>query len=118
MKIAFPTMDTNGLDAILADHFGRAPAFVIIDINSEQVQTIPNNSNHFGGTASPPEFLKNQGITALVCKGLGRKAIDLFQQLGIQVYMTREYKVQEAFSSFKEQNLKEASKDDGCKGHD
>ncbi|MDQ1281302.1 MAG: Dinitrogenase iron-molybdenum cofactor biosynthesis protein, partial [Thermoproteota archaeon] len=32
VRIVIPTIDENGLDAQLSEHFGRAPYFTIVDL--------------------------------------------------------------------------------------
>ncbi|MBD3191076.1 MAG: dinitrogenase iron-molybdenum cofactor biosynthesis protein [Candidatus Heimdallarchaeota archaeon] len=115
MKIAFPTTSANGLDATIYEHFGRARTFVIVDTKSNEVQNVDNTSEHFGGKQAPPFFLKGLGVTTLICKGLGRKAIVYFEQIGIDVYLTQNNSVKDALSAYKEDKLTLATERDSCK---
>ena len=116
MKIAFPVVTEGGLDATLADHFGRAPLYTIVDIESNEVSVVQNKGEHFGGQHSAPVSLNNRNINVLICKGLGRKAIGLFDELGIGVFITKSVKVSEALESYNKGELIQASQSDGCKG--
>ena len=49
MKICVPTMDNGGYDDLVCEHFGRAPTFTVIDLDSDQVQVVKNRSEHMGG---------------------------------------------------------------------
>lgn len=52
-RIVVPTEDEGGLDSRLAEHFGRAPYFAVIDLNEKDevssVKTVPNTGEHCGG---------------------------------------------------------------------
>lgn len=114
MKIAFPVMDESGY---LADHFGRAGKFAVFDDKTKVTSFIENTGEHFGGQHPAPVVLKNNEINVLICKGLGIKAINLFEELGIGVYITSEQKVQQALDAYLAGNLTKATKTDGCSGH-
>ena len=52
-RIVIPTEDQNGLNASLAEHFGRAPYYTVVDFDEKgevsNVKTVPNVSEHAGG---------------------------------------------------------------------
>ena len=47
MRIAISTETKNGLDSIVAQHFGRCPFFAIIDMDGTEVQTVKLIENPF-----------------------------------------------------------------------
>ena len=114
MKIAFPVMDDKKLEATLADHFGRAPLYTIVDTETNNVSVLENIGEHFGGKHSAPVTLQNSKINVLVCKGLGRKAINLFNELSIGVFITQSILVKDALESYNKGELTQASETDGC----
>jgi hypothetical protein len=61
VKVAIPTMGNNGMDEYVSEHFGRAPTFTLVDLDTNKVRVIPNTSEHLGGTGYPPEILANAG---------------------------------------------------------
>ena len=85
MKIAVPTMGDKGLDVVIGEHFGRVPTYTIVDLDTNEVKVIPNTSEHMGGIGHPPEIMAREGVNIMVCRGLGRRAITLFEELGIDV---------------------------------
>jgi predicted Fe-Mo cluster-binding NifX family protein len=87
MKICIPTEGEKGWDDTVADHFGRAPTFTIIDTENNEITVIPNQSEHMGGQGLPAEILSQQGVRALLCQGCGRRAIQFFEQAGVTVYL-------------------------------
>ncbi|MFZ2070254.1 MAG: NifB/NifX family molybdenum-iron cluster-binding protein [Halobacteriota archaeon] len=38
MRICIPTLGNGGLDDLVSEHFGRAPAFTIVDIGKNEVK--------------------------------------------------------------------------------
>ena len=116
MKIAFPVMDNKGLDGALAGHFGRAPKFTIYDNETKAVHVIDNTGDHFGGSKSTPQILKDASVDLLICNGLGRKAIVLFSELQIGVCITANQFVKDAIIEYNEGKLSPANEEDGCAG--
>ena len=117
MKICLPTMGNNGLDNDIGEHFGRVPTYTIVDLNTEEVKVIPNTSHHMGGQGQPPEIMAKEGVNVMVCRGLGRRAIAMFEELGIEVYIGASGTVKDAINAFKEGKLQKASMNDACGQH-
>jgi len=55
MRICVPTENENGLEAAVCAHFGSTPFFSVLDIESEEVESIQNaNQHHEHGTFGGP----------------------------------------------------------------
>ncbi|MEA2031605.1 MAG: NifB/NifX family molybdenum-iron cluster-binding protein [candidate division Zixibacteria bacterium] len=82
MKIAIPT-----IDGVLCPHFGHCQQFAVIDVDSEKKSI--NDSEmltpppHEPGVL--PSWLNQMGCSLIIAGGMGRRAIDMFQQNGVQV---------------------------------
>ena len=86
VKIVIPAEDETGTK--LSAHFGRAPHFAWYLVEDEQIKekgVIKNTSDHFGGIGAPPEKIKSLGGEIVISSGMGMKAIQMFQTLGIAV---------------------------------
>ncbi|MFW6040539.1 MAG: NifB/NifX family molybdenum-iron cluster-binding protein [Thermoplasmatota archaeon] len=114
MKIAVPTMDDGGLDKDISPHFGRCSTFTIYDLKNDETNIIPNNSKHKGGKGNPPELLAKENVDVLICKNLGRKAVTLFNNLGMEVYSGAQGKAKEGIDSWKNNRLTKTSVQDAC----
>jgi len=110
-------MGEKGLDEDVGEHFGRVPTYTIIDLETQDVKVISNSSNHMGGKEYPPELLKREGVQVMVCRGLGRRAISLFEEMGIEVYIGAFGSVRDTVEAFKQGRLQLASMGDGCQEH-
>jgi len=117
MKICIPTMGENGLDNNVGEHFGRVPTYTIVDLDTDEVKVIPNTSEHMGGQGHPPEIMAREGVNAMVCRGLGRRAITMFEELGIEVYIGASGTVRDAIDAFKHGRLQKAGIGDACGQH-
>ncbi len=117
MKIAVPVLDTRELDAQVSEHFGRAPAFMIVDLNTKEKKVVPNDGEHFGGTRVAPEILADEGVEVVLCSGLGPRAINMFEQFGIEVYVGASGTVKDAIEAFQSGLLHKASDSDACEMH-
>jgi predicted Fe-Mo cluster-binding NifX family protein len=79
MKIAIAT-DGNYVSA----HFGRCPSYTIVDIDNGKVinKEVIDNPGHQPGFI--PQFLHKKKVECIIAGGMGRRAIDLFNEYGIQ----------------------------------
>ena len=117
MKICIPTMGEKGLDELIGEHFGRVPTYTIVDLDTNAVKVIPNTSEHMGGVGYPPEIMVKEGVHVLVCRGLGRRAISMFDESGIEVYIGASGTVKDAISAFQNGQLQKAGITDACGQH-
>ncbi len=117
MRIAVPSNGDRGMDEEVGGHFGRVPTYTIVEDQTNEVEVIPNKSHHMGGRGYPPELLHEEGVDIMVCSSLGRRAIDLFQEKGIRVYVGASGLVRDAIEQWKTGKLMEATDENACRRH-
>ncbi|OYT54649.1 MAG: dinitrogenase iron-molybdenum cofactor biosynthesis protein [Candidatus Altiarchaeales archaeon ex4484_2] len=117
MRIAVPSNGERGMDELVGEHFGRVPAYTIVEDQTKKVDIIPNKSHHTGGRGYPPELLHEKGVDVMVCSSLGRRAIDLFQEKGIRVYVGASGLVRDAIEQWETGKLVEATDKNACERH-
>ena len=118
MKICFPVETEQGLDSKVFGHFGSAPTFILVDLESEKVSAIKNdNSGHVHGNCSPVNALDGNSVEALVVGGMGTGAINKLNAMGIKVFKAESELVKENLSLYREQKLPELTIEHGCGGH-
>ena len=86
VKIVIPAENDTG--KTLSAHFGRAPYFAWYIVEDGQIKeegVAKNTSDHFGGVGAPPETIKSLGGEVVISSGMGMRAIQMFQALGIAV---------------------------------
>lgn len=82
MKIA---ISTDG--SFVSPHFGRCPQFTIIEVEegeSISKQVIDNPGHHPGYL---PQYLHEKGVECIIAGGMGMRAAQLFDQVGIKTIM-------------------------------
>ena len=117
MKVCVPTIGERGLDESVSEHFGRAPTFTIIDLNTNEVKVLQNTSEHMGGSGYPPQIMADAGVDTMLCSGLGPRAIQMFEQFGIEVYVGACGTVKEAIQGWQAGKLQVATDENACKIH-
>jgi predicted Fe-Mo cluster-binding NifX family protein len=117
MKVAIPTMGDKGMNEQVGQHFGKVPTYTIVDTETNEVRVISNTSEHMGGRGLPPELLANEGVNTMLAAGLGMKAIMLFQELGIMVYVGAQGTVEDTIKLWQDGKLQAATEEDACKDH-
>ena len=117
MKIGIPTLGNSGFEEKVSPHFGRAPTFTIVDLKTGEISVIPNTGEHMGGGVKPPEQLIKAGIRVMLCSGLGPRAIRMFEQHGVKVYVGATGTVRETINRWKAGELSEATDKNACEQH-
>jgi predicted Fe-Mo cluster-binding NifX family protein len=87
MRIAVSAEENKGLDSAVSAHFGRCPYFVLVDVESQQVLAAKTISNPYYGNHQPgqvPGFIRSHGADVMLTGGMGGRALQFFQQYGIQ----------------------------------
>jgi len=114
-KIIIPTENKEGLNAPLAQHFGRAPYFTVVELDNGKVTNVTavaNTSEHVGGTGSPHDVLTQLQPKAVVVHGMGPRGIMAFQSVGIQVLKANAETVKEVVEAYTQGKLQELT--EGC----
>ena len=116
-QVCVPTEGPGGLDDRVGEHFGRVPTYTIYNAETGEVEVVDNTSEHAGGSGLPAQILAGLGIDVLLCSGLGRRAIGILSENGIEVCSGVSGTAREAIESWKGGRLSTASEDDACQRH-
>jgi predicted Fe-Mo cluster-binding NifX family protein len=117
MKICIPTNGEGGLDDMVAQHFGRAPTYTMMDTETKEITVVQNTGEHMGGTGLPPDFISKEGANTMLCSGLGPKAVHLFEQHGINVFVGVSGTITDAINAWENGLLEEATDENACNEH-
>ncbi|MBS3918304.1 MAG: hypothetical protein KG012_05395 [Deltaproteobacteria bacterium] len=76
MKVGFAVQTNEGMESRVYDHFGSAPAFIIVDTEGKEVLTINNKDlHHLHGACNPIMALDGKSVDAMVVGGIGAGAL-------------------------------------------
>ena len=101
MRVAIST-EGNMVSA----HFGRCPAFTIFDLEGNEIvkRELVQNPGHHPGFI--PEFLNERGVGCIVAGGMGRRASDIFEGMGIRAVLGVSGSVDDAIAGICDGTLK------------
>ena len=102
-----PTMGYKGFDEEIGKHFGRAPTYTIIDTNNDIISIIENTNEHTGRMSLLAEILAKYEVDAIICSGLERRAIMLFNQCRIKVFTGAQGTVRNTYNLWRDNKLQE-----------
>lgn len=114
MKIVFTTSGDN-LEAPLDSRFGRAPKFLVYDLESDTFEVIDNRQNlnaAQGAGIQSAETVARTGANGLVTGHCGPKAFRVLTAAGIKIYTTEASTVAEALGQYRSGRLTEAGSAD------
>jgi len=115
-RIVIPAASQDGLNAHLAEHFGRAPYFTVVDLNDNgeiaNVKTVSNVPHSTGRMGQPHEVVLGLQPNAISAYGMGRRGIGNFQGFGIAVLRANANTVSEVIAAYNENRLQELT--EGC----
>ncbi len=113
MRIAIPTQDPNGLEAIVSSNFARAPFITIVDLNGGMTASSnPNTYAQGGGGVGPmvAQQVMGMGVQVVIAPSVGPNALGALASAGISVYTCPPgIRVREAVEMFKAGNLPPAA---------
>ncbi len=117
MRVAVPSMGNRGMKEHVGEHFGRVPTYTVVDTETGSVEVVPNTSHHMGGRGYPTELLHQAGVEVMLCGGLGRRAIMMFEEMGIHVFVGAQGTVEDTLALWREGRLQEATDENACRQH-
>ncbi|MCU0610932.1 MAG: NifB/NifX family molybdenum-iron cluster-binding protein [Candidatus Eisenbacteria bacterium] len=118
MKLAITTSGET-VDAALDSRFGRAPKFLIYDVESGAFTLLDNAQNlqaAQGAGVQAAEHVARAGVDAVITGHCGPKAFRVLSAVGIKVYTTDLPTVAAALAAFKAGSLSQAEGAD-VEGH-
>ena len=115
-RIVIPAEDQKGLNAQLAEHFGRAPYFAVVDFDENgevsNVKTVANVSEHAGGMGYAHDHILELQPNAIIVYGMGPRGLNTFQSAGVAVLKANANTVSEVVAAYKDNKLQELT--EGC----
>jgi predicted Fe-Mo cluster-binding NifX family protein len=118
MKVGFAVHSDQGIASKVYDHFGSAPAFIIVDTETKGPISVNNKDlNHVHGACNPIMALDGHGVNAMVVGGIGAGAINKLNAMGVKVYAAAALTVKENLDLLIENRLQELSVYNACQAH-
>ena len=115
-RIVIPTVDNNGLNARLSEHFGRTPYFVVVEVDEKgQVvsqKTVANVGEHFGGSGRRADFILQLKPNVIITYGMGPRGLSIYQSAKVAVLRANANTVRQVIDAYNKNELEELT--EGC----
>lgn len=113
-RILIPAQDMEGTE--VAEHFGRAPYFAVIDLDANgtaiEMQVHPNQGEHSGGRGHAHNNVQRYQPRAVIVQGMGPRGIMSFQTQNIAVLRANSRSIMEVVRAYHRNELQELT--EGC----
>ena len=118
MRICVPTQTREGGGATAYGHFGSAPYFTIYDSAKGSYDVVENaHQQHLHGACHPMGILEGKEIDAVICAGMGARALQKLNEGGVKVYLTVPGTVEESVKKLAAGQLEELTCENACGQH-
>jgi predicted Fe-Mo cluster-binding NifX family protein len=118
MKICFAVEKDEGLESAVYGHFGSAPAFLIVDTESQHADAVSNRDMvHVHGACNPMMALGGREVDAVVVGGIGGGALTKLNAAGIRVYGSAAATIKGNLDLLLSNQLPELFLEHTCGGH-
>jgi len=117
MKIAFASAENKGLESMVAQHFGRCPYYVFVDVEGNEVKSIETKENPYFNSHERgvvPQFIAKENANVIIAGGMGPRAIEWFERLSVQPITGVSGKTEDILNDYLAGKLKGA---DPCDEH-
>ncbi|NLO32910.1 MAG: dinitrogenase iron-molybdenum cofactor biosynthesis protein [Candidatus Hydrogenedentes bacterium] len=107
MKLCLTTSGKD-LDAPLDERFGRAPSFIVYDLDADTFELIDNKQNlnaAQGAGIQAAQTVMNSGAKAVITGHCGPKAFRVLSAAGIKLYGARAGTIAEAIQQYRDGSL-------------
>ncbi len=109
-KIAVASEDHMGLNSRISPHFGRCPYYTLVEVEGDEVKKVTSVENPYylshGQPGQVPNFIKHQKAEVIITGGIGPRAIEFFNELGIETVTGASGRVADVVSSYLRGELK------------
>jgi predicted Fe-Mo cluster-binding NifX family protein len=118
MNVCIPVLEDKGLQSRVSQHFGSAPAFIVVNTESGECRTIENQDlHHAHGMCQPLSSLNGECIDAIVAGGIGAGALSKLRAAGLEVFCSEHPTVGGAIAALKEGRLPKVNPATACGHH-
>jgi len=118
MTICIPIEKDDGLDSAVSNHFGSAPFFLLVDVETLACRAVPNATRQPGRGGQIVALLAAEKVNAVLVGGIGAGALGKLTAKGIRVFQTPFAGVKETLAAFKNGQLPRAEASHAHSGDD
>ncbi|MCD6449538.1 MAG: NifB/NifX family molybdenum-iron cluster-binding protein [Thermotogaceae bacterium] len=102
MIIAIPVETDEGMNSMIAEHFGRTPYYAFVKVEGGEIVSMEVEPNplpeHAAGEL--PAYMHKRNVDVLIVRGIGQKALRYLNEYGIQVIRGAQGTVENVVKNF------------------
>lgn len=118
VNICIPVTADRGLESPVSGHFGSAPLFMLVDVETRRAKALTNTrAVHEHGACRPLDALAGNEVDALVVGGIGAGALMKLQGAGIRVFRATAPTVAGCLDAFAKNEVEEIGPGGACGRH-
>jgi predicted Fe-Mo cluster-binding NifX family protein len=114
IRVVIPSNTESGKE--LAEHFGRAPYFTVVDLDDDgsliAVNVYPNTGEHSGGMGHAHDNILKYNPHVVIVQGMGPRGIISFQSQNIAVLQANSRSIEDLVKAYSRNELPELT--EGC----
>ncbi|MFH1379742.1 MAG: NifB/NifX family molybdenum-iron cluster-binding protein [bacterium] len=118
MKICIPIKANKGYQSEVNEHFGSAPKYLVCSTDKTDIEVLSNTDHvHEHGMCNPLDELAGKGIDAVVCMGMGGRAVKKLNQKNIKAFKVLGGTVEDIIDKLNKGEMEEITIDAACNQH-
>jgi predicted Fe-Mo cluster-binding NifX family protein len=118
MKLCIPVESDLGLESCVFGHFGSAPVFLFVDLETGAIASLDNaNRAHGHGQCNPLASLQGHALDGVVVGGIGRRALEKLNASGVKVFLAGAQNVAANVRAYAAGRLVEVTPSTSCSAH-
>ena len=116
MKIAFPVTENKGLDSLINEQCGVAKHFMIVDLDTREIEVVDNQKLKGNASCKTGVFDKETTVDAVFTNCIGDGSLRGLNSDNIKVYTARENTIAKNLDLLEKGELKLIHIFDLCQG--
>jgi predicted Fe-Mo cluster-binding NifX family protein len=118
MKLCIPVEADLGLESPVCAHFGSAPYFMIVEVESGAHRAIENrNAHHQHGACAPLAALAGERVDGWIVGGIGMGALRKLEAADARVFRAEQATVAATLAAYAAGALRPMDRAAACAGH-
>lgn len=110
IRVCVPVSEKSGLESRISEYFGRAPYYVLVEVERGQIKNYtvkdnPHSKNETKAGLSLSNLLAEEEVNVLIAKKVGEISFHTLRDHFVEIYTAEGHTVKKALESFLKESL-------------